>query len=136
MNCISASGANDWDYVRTVLQAVTEGAICRATVPGGWCGDRSRIFFSGQSMGGMSALQFATPDPTSRPCSQRQSCRKAVFCLLCFCRRYFLGSLRPAAVAACSPGGSRNNDLELQGQVPTLLLQGRGVFQLYRTCKA
>ncbi|OLP97782.1 hypothetical protein AK812_SmicGene19826 [Symbiodinium microadriaticum] len=103
MNCISASGANDWDYVRTVLQAVTEGAICRATVPGGWCGDRSRIFFSGQSMGGMSALQFATPDPTSR---------------------YFLGSLRPAAVAACSPGGSRNNDLELQGQVPTLLLQG------------
>ncbi|CAE7557743.1 unnamed protein product [Symbiodinium pilosum] len=102
-NCISASGANDWDYVRTVLQAVTQGAVCNATVPGGWCGDRSRIYFTGQSMGGMSALQFATPDPSSR---------------------YFLGSLGPAAIAACSPGGSRNNDLELQGQVPTLLIQG------------
>ena len=116
------------DRVR-VGEGPSESDPCRSPI-------RSRIFFSGQSMGGMSALQFATPDPTSRPCSQRQSCRKAVFCLLCFCRRYFLGSLRPAAVAACSPGGSRNNDLELQGQVPTLLLQGRGVFQLYRTCKA
>ena len=40
--------------------------------------------------------------------------------------RFFLGSLGPAAVAACSPGGSRNNDLELHGLVPTLLLQGNG----------
>ena len=54
-------------------------------------------------MGGMSSLQFASPDPESK---------------------YFLGDVAPAAVAACSPGGSRNNDLELQGKVPTMLIQG------------
>jgi len=99
-NCASASGANDWDYVRKVLEEVTAGEIC---APGNWCGDRSRIYLTGQSMGGMSALQWATPDPSSR---------------------YFLKDLQPAAIAACSPGGSRNNDLDLQGQVPTLLMQG------------
>jgi len=71
-------------------------------------GDSNRIYFTGQSMGGMSSLQFATQDTSSS---------------------YFLGGacghdLRPAAIVACSPGGSRNNVLDLDGKVMALVMQG------------
>jgi len=98
-NCASASGANDWDYVRSVLYYVTSRnslcADCR--------GDKDHIYFSGQSMGGMSSLQFAAP--------QRDN-------------KYNMGPYSPKAIAACSAAGGSNNDLNLMGKVPTLLMQG------------
>ncbi|CAE8614297.1 unnamed protein product [Polarella glacialis] len=104
--CMSASGANDWDYVRKVVQFVTGSPECRSgagTLSGSsWCGDETRMYFTGQSMGGMASIQFAAGDG-----------------------KYALPARhRPAAVVASSAGGSRNNRASLHGQVPTLLMQG------------
>lgn len=90
--CASASAANDWDYMHYIVPFVVRH----------YRGDSRRIYFTGQSMGGMAAVQF--------------SVNKG---------RYALPEqFRPAAVAACSSSGSRNNQAELNGVVPTLLMQG------------
>jgi len=93
--------------MKLMLEFLVDRPECRS---GGWCGDRRRIYFSGQSMGGMVSLQFATPDPES------------IYYLGDTC----IGNLRPAAVVACSPGGSRSSALDLRGEVPTLVMQGSG----------
>mmetsp|Transcript_93561 Transcript_93561/g.227307 ORF Transcript_93561/g.227307 Transcript_93561/m.227307 type:complete len:629 (+) Transcript_93561:148-2034(+) len=97
-NCSSASGANDWDYVHKVLDFVAGRANCA-----GLRGNMNRIYLSGQSMGGMASIQFAVPQPGNK---------------------YNLGKYRPKAIVACSPGGSRVNTANLQGKVPTMVMQG------------
>jgi len=103
--CVSASAANDWDYLKVVLGFVTQSSACSQ---GHWCGNRDRIYFTGQSMGGMSSLQWATQDPAS----------DYYLGATCF------GDLRPKAITAASPGGSRLNELNLGGRVPALVMQG------------
>jgi len=91
-NCTSSGRANDWDYMKTVVQFVVQQ----------FRADKTRIYFSGQSMGGMATLQFAVAEG-----------------------KYALPKdLQPAAIAPCSPPGSRMNQLELFGKVPTLLMWG------------
>lgn len=102
--CFSATTANDWDYVRKVVSFVTNSSECRegaGTESGkNWCGDAARIYFTGQSMGGMSSIQFSVREGKY---AQKE---------------------RPAAIVSCSAGGARNNDATLDGKVPTLLMQG------------
>lgn len=90
--CMSASGANDADYIESVLQFVVDH----------YQADPARIYFSGQSMGGMASLQFAAFQ-ADRPLDSR---------------------VRPAAIAPCSAGASRSSAVQLQGKMPTLLLWG------------
>ncbi|CAK0850732.1 unnamed protein product, partial [Prorocentrum cordatum] len=83
-NCTSSGRANDWDYMKTVVQFVVQQ----------FRADKTRIYFSGQSMGGMATLQFAVAEG-----------------------KYALPKdLQPAAIAPCSPPGSRMNQLELFGK--------------------
>mmetsp|Transcript_75791 Transcript_75791/g.190633 ORF Transcript_75791/g.190633 Transcript_75791/m.190633 type:complete len:641 (+) Transcript_75791:53-1975(+) len=109
IQCASASAANDWDYFKKALGFVVGGDACtRAGFTKATCVDKARIYYTGQSMGGMSSIQFAT--------SQTES-------------PYYMGNtlagdLRPAAIVACSAGGSRNNDVDLMGKVPALIMQG------------
>jgi len=56
---------------------------------------------TGQSMGGMSSLQWAMKNG-----------------------KYKLGEYRPAAIAPCSAGGARSSYAELDAEVPTLLMWG------------
>lgn len=95
--CASASAANDWDYMKVVLSFMDKTFGI----------DKSRIYFSGQSMGGMASIQFSVESG-----------------------RYALPpDLRPAGIAPCSASGSRLNDVELGGKTPTLLMHGS--YDLY-----
>eukprot|EP00928_Gymnodinium_smaydae_P071342 TRINITY_DN54964_c0_g1_i1.p1 TRINITY_DN54964_c0_g1~~TRINITY_DN54964_c0_g1_i1.p1 ORF type:complete len:548 (+),score=36.60 TRINITY_DN54964_c0_g1_i1:64-1644(+) len=88
--CMSASGANDAEYMERVLRFVISHYVA----------DSRRIYFSGQSMGGMASLQFAAPNGGLPQ------------------------DIRPAAIAPCSAGASRSSVAQLHGVVPTLLLWG------------
>jgi len=89
--CQSASGANDWTYMKKVMDFVDHHYKI----------DRERIYLTGQSMGGMSSLQWAMQSGD-----------------------YDLGQYRPAAIAPCSAGAARSHYAELKGQVPTMLMWG------------
>lgn len=91
--CASSSAANDWDYLRVTVESVINNHKSA---------DARRIYFAGQSMGGMASCQFAAPTG-----------------------KYALPeALQPAAIIPCSMGGSRGNDLDLGGTVPAMLMQG------------
>jgi dienelactone hydrolase len=91
-NCTSASKANDWEYMKIVVEFVARQ----------FNADKTRIYFTGQSMGGMAALQFSVAEG-----------------------KYALPKdLQPAAIASCSSGGSRMNQMQLYGKVPTQLMWG------------
>jgi len=89
--CQSASGANDYDYFKQVMEFV----VPQYNV------DAERIYLTGQSMGGMSSLQWAMGKGP-----------------------YALGEYRPAAIAPCSSGAARSSYAKLDAEVPTLLMWG------------
>lgn len=89
--CQSASSANDEDYMKQVMEFL----VPHYNV------DIERIYLTGQSMGGMSSLQWAMHSGT-----------------------YDLGKYRPAAIAPCSAGAARAHLAKLDAQVPTLLMWG------------
>lgn len=89
--CASTTAANDWDYLKKVLKFVWKKFDI----------DRERVYFTGQSMGGMASMQFAVGKG-----------------------KYWMQDFRPAAIVACSAGGARKNDMELNGEVKTLLMHG------------
>lgn len=91
--CASTTAANDWDYLAGVLRWLWRKYDI----------DKQRIYFTGQSMGGMASLQFAVGKDKGS---------------------YWMRDFRPAAVVACSAGGARVNDMELHGKVKTLLMHG------------
>eukprot|EP00929_Paragymnodinium_shiwhaense_P118564 TRINITY_DN9047_c0_g1_i7.p1 TRINITY_DN9047_c0_g1~~TRINITY_DN9047_c0_g1_i7.p1 ORF type:complete len:312 (-),score=82.46 TRINITY_DN9047_c0_g1_i7:286-1221(-) len=89
---MSTTAADDRLYTEQVLRFVVNW----------YNADSSRIYFTGQSAGGMASIQFAVPSGAgSLP-----------------------WDLQPAAIAAASAGGARNSAATLQGQVPALLMWG------------
>jgi dienelactone hydrolase len=90
--CMCASGANDWDYVAQVLRFVVDY----------YTGDATRIYFTGQSMGGMAAVQFAVSEG----------------------KWALPPEVRPAAIVPSAASAARSFYANLNGTVPTLLMWG------------